>query len=172
MPPPAAERVLMLQPWEKGLLGTTLPYAYEVRNTSAYFDDLPDVTVPKDMLSLAEHILDTKATDFDPSLFHDRYEEAVVAMLKTKQAGLPATKDKPEKAGAGNVIDLMEALKRSLAGTPAPKQAIKVKKPRKTLEGQREMLLPISGSKPAAKKAPAKPAEKASGRRKAAGTAR
>ncbi len=151
------ERVLMLQPWDKGLLGTTLRYAYEVRDPASYFGDLPEVVVPKDMLSLAEHILDTKTADFDPSLFHDRYEEAVVAMLKTKQAGQPAAKDKPAKAGGGNVIDLMEALKRSLAGTPTPKEAVKLKKPRKSLAGQREMLLPISGAKQA-KEAPAKEA--------------
>ncbi len=149
------ERVIMLQPWDKGLLGTTLRYAYEVRDPATYFGDLPDVSVPEDMLTLAEHILDTKAADFDPSLFHDRYEEAVVAMLKTKQAGMAMPKGKPA-TDKGNVIDLMEALKRSIAGAPKPKEAIKLKKPRKKLDGQREMLLPISGSKTSAKDASAK----------------
>ena len=89
------ERVIMLQPWDKGLLGTTLRYAYEVRDQSLYFDDLPDIKVPKDMLLLAEHILDSKAADFDPSQFQDRYEEAVVAMIKSKQAGMPPATAKP-----------------------------------------------------------------------------
>ena len=48
------ERVIMLQPWGKGLMGTTLRYAYEVRETASYFDDLSDVSVPQDMLKLAE----------------------------------------------------------------------------------------------------------------------
>ena len=89
------ERVIMLQPWEKGLVGTTLRYAYEVRQSGEYFDDIPDTTVASDMLKLAEHILESKAADFDPSEFKDHYEEAIVAMLKQKQAGLPASTEKP-----------------------------------------------------------------------------
>ena len=141
------ERVMMLQAWDKGLLGTTLRYPYELRDPAPYFDDIPEVVVPKDMLTLAEHILDSKAADFDPSQFHDRYEEAVVAMLRKKQAGLPAIEAKPAAAGKSNIIDLMEALKRSIAGAPKPAAVLKVKKPRKRVEGQREMLLPISGAK-------------------------
>ena len=109
------ERVIMLQPWDKGLLGTTLRYAYEVRDQSLYFDDLPDIKVPKDMMQLAEHILDSKAADFDPSQFQDRYEEAVVAMIKSKQAGMPPH-GQACAVGKSNVIDLMEALRRSLGG--------------------------------------------------------
>jgi DNA end-binding protein Ku len=63
------ERVIALQPWENGLLGTTLRYAYEVRSASEYFDEIPTTKVPKDMLELAEHILESKAGDFDPSSF-------------------------------------------------------------------------------------------------------
>ena len=160
------ERVIMLQPWDKGLLGTTLRYAYEVRDPAPYFGDLPAVTVPKDMLALAEHILDSKAADFNPSLFHDRYEEAVVAMIKTKQAGAATPKGKPA-SDKGNVIDLMEALKRSIGGAASkPKDVLKVKKPRKKAEGQREMLLPIAGSK--AKVAAAK-GSKVQGAKPAAG---
>ena len=65
------------------------------------------------MLILAEHILDSKAEDFDPSQFHDRYE---VAMLKTKQAGLPAPTSASAPAGCGNVVDLR---RRSNAALPA-----------------------------------------------------
>ena len=140
------ERVLMLQPWDKGLLGTTLRFAYEVRESAAYFEDLPAVDVPKDMLKLAEHILESKAGDFDPTQFQDRYEDAVVAMLKSKQAGMPTSTEKPT-FGDNKVVDLMEALKRSLAKTAKPADTIKAKKPRKRIEGQREMLLPISGKK-------------------------
>ena len=51
---------------DKGLVGTTLRYPYEVRDTKDYFDDIPDMKLPKDMLQLAEHILETKAGDFEP----------------------------------------------------------------------------------------------------------
>ena len=102
------ERVIMLQPWGKGLMGTTLRYAYEVRETASYFDDLPDVTVPKDMLKLAEHILESKAGDFEPATFDDRYEEAVVTMLRTKQSGRAVSTSEPRFRDE-KVFDLMEA---------------------------------------------------------------
>jgi DNA end-binding protein Ku len=160
------ERVIMLQPWDKGLMGTTLRYAYEVRDTSDLFSGITDMKIAKDMLALAEHILETKAGEFDPENFHDRYEDAVVEMLRRKQAGMPAVTEKAAPP-ATNVVSLMDALKKSLAAedTKAPAAAAgKAKKPRKKVEGQREMLLPIAGKgagkaaavKPAAKAAPAK----------------
>ena len=88
------ERVIMLEPWEKGLTGTTLRYPYEVRDAKEYFDDIPEVKVEPDMLKLAEHILESKAADFDSSQFVDHYEEAVVEMLKKKQAGLAVSASK------------------------------------------------------------------------------
>src|SRR6478672_12728256 len=88
------ERVIMLQPWDKGLMGTTLRYPYEVRDPKEYFDDIPSIKVAPDMLKLAEHILKTKEADFDPSQFTDHYEEAVVEMLKKKQAGVVTPKGK------------------------------------------------------------------------------
>jgi Resolvase, N terminal domain len=81
------ERVIALEPYEKELLGTTLRYPYEVRPAADYFGDLPDLAVGPDMLTLAEHILDTKAGGFEPASFRDRYEEALLAHLKAKQAG-------------------------------------------------------------------------------------
>jgi DNA end-binding protein Ku len=171
------ERVIMLQPWGKGVLGTTLRYAYEVRDPALYFDELPDIAIPKDMLQLAEHILDTKTTDFDPESFQDRYEEAVVELIQSKRAGMPQPAAKSAPSGGENVINLMDALRRSLgADAPKPAASAKTKKPRKKIQGQGEMLLPISGKgqpKPAASKvAPAatpstERPSKASARRKA-----
>ena len=60
------ERVIMIEPFEKGLVGTTLRYPYEVRDAKDYFDEIPDIKVAPDMLKLAEHILETKESDFDP----------------------------------------------------------------------------------------------------------
>ena len=163
------ERVIMLQPWDKGLMGTTLRYAYEVREASSYFDDLPDVAVPQDMLKLAEHILESKAGNFAPATFADRYEEAVVAMLRTKQSGRAVSTTEPRFRDE-KVFDLMEALRRSIAGTPkqaeAPIAKAKTKRPLKRIEGQREMLLPIAGKKTAEPKLAAQ-TTKVTGKRKA-----
>ena len=126
------ERVIMLQAWENGLMGTTLRYPYELRATKDYFGDIPDVKIPGEMLKLAEHILESKKADFNPSAFVDHYEEAVVAMLKKKQAGLPTT-NVPRSAPAANVVNLMDALRRSIqaeSGSPtAPRKSGEEKKP-------------------------------------------
>jgi DNA end-binding protein Ku len=154
------ERVIMLQPWDKGLMGTTLRYPYELRDSSEYFDDLPSVKVAPDMLKLAQHILETKEADFDPSQFVDHYEEAVVEMLKKKQAGVATPKGKASDPPR-NVINLMDALKKSIADKGTRPQA---KRGKKRIEGQREMLLPITGKKG---KEAAKPEARPATRRKA-----
>jgi DNA end-binding protein Ku len=157
------ERVIMLQPWDKGLMATTLRYPYEIRDAAEYFDDIPDVKVEPDMLKLAQHILQSKATDFDPSQFVDHYEEAVVAMLKKKQAGLPVSREHA-LARPQNAVNLMDALRSSNAreNTSTALQ----KRPRRT-DGQGEMLLPIAGKK--GKQPTPKPAERTSARRENAG---
>jgi len=108
------ERILMLEPFDKGLLATALRYSYEVRDATPYFEDIPDVELPKEMRQLASHILETKAGHFDPTTFEDRYENALVELLKTKQAGLPMPKE-TAKRPAARVINLMDALRRSVA---------------------------------------------------------
>jgi DNA end-binding protein Ku len=107
------ERVIALEPYDNGLLGTTLRYRYEVRATQDYFCDLPEVTIDPDMLRLAEHILDSKAAEFDPATFRDRYEEALLAHLKAKQAGAVQER-KQTFAPPHRVVNLMEALRRSV----------------------------------------------------------
>ena len=145
------ERVIALQPWDKGLLGTTLRYAYEVRNAGEYFDEIPDTKIPKEMLQLAEHILESKAGDFDPTAFVDHYEEAVVDMLKRKQAGAPVSKQKAA-APASNVVNLMDALKRSVAAEKgsakaAPGKKAKSKGKPDDLRRQPQFKFPIEGGK-------------------------
>jgi DNA end-binding protein Ku len=153
------ERVVMIEPWDKGLMGTTLRYPYEIRDAKDYFDDIPSVQLEPDMLKLAENILQSKTTDFDPSQFADHYEEAVVDMLKKKQAGMPVSREHVAPQPQ-NVVNLMDALRRSIAqekaGSASPKKGPK-----------REMLLPIPGRK--GKAATAKPAERSSARQKKAG---
>src|SRR5205807_6040207 len=107
------ERIVMLEPFDKGLMATTLHYAYEIRSAAEYFDDIPDMKLPGEMVDLAEHILETKAGHFDASEFEDRYETAVVEMLKRKQAGQPPA-EQPATAAPTNVVNLMDALRRSV----------------------------------------------------------
>jgi DNA end-binding protein Ku len=108
------ERVIALEAYDKGLLGTTLRYPYEVRTAEDYFCDLPELTIAPDMLTLAEHILERKAGEFDPATFRDRYEEALLAHLKAKQAGTVPER-KAALAAPQRVVNLMEALRRSVA---------------------------------------------------------
>ena len=117
------ERLLLLRPRGKGLLATALRYKNEVRNEKDYFDEIKDIKVPADMLKLAVHILETKKGHFKPEKFEDRYENALVDMIKAKQAGKkPPTVAEPAKS---NVINLMDALRRSAKaerGAPPPKR--------------------------------------------------
>jgi len=113
------ERVITLEAYDKGLLGNTLRYPYEVRKAEEYFCDLPELTIAPEMLTLAEHIVDSKAGDFDPLTFRDRYEEALLGYLRAKQAGAVPER-KPTFAAPRRVINLMEALRRSLAEDKKP----------------------------------------------------
>jgi DNA end-binding protein Ku len=119
------EHVLMLEPCDKGIKATSLRYADEIRDSKDYFSEIGDAKVPKDMLELAEHILKTKRGHFDISKFSDRYEDALKALVKAKQAGQPAPK---LTAQPSNVINLMDALRRSVRSergsdeAPAPQR--------------------------------------------------
>jgi DNA end-binding protein Ku len=147
------EHIIALEPLGKGLMGTLLRYPYEVRSEKEYFDDIQDVKVTKDMLDLAKHIVERKSGSFEPEKFEDHYESALIDLINTKRSGIRPTAKAAPKTG-GNVINLMDALKRSLASErQAPAPAAKGKKPKKRMEGQREMLLPISGKRAAKEEA-------------------
>src|SRR5438445_6410146 len=160
------EHIIALEPLETGLMGTLLRYPYEVRSEKEYFDDIQDVKLTKDMLDLAKHIVEKKSGAFEPELFEDHYETALIDLINKKRSGAPITAKAAPKTG-GNVINLMDALKKSIANEKdaAPvakvaKETVKGKKPKKRVEGQREMLLPIAGKggkeAAAAKEAPKK----------------
>jgi DNA end-binding protein Ku len=153
------EHIIALEPLEKGLVGTLLRYPYEVRSEEEYFDEIQDVKVTKDMPDLARHIVNQKSGRFDPETFEDHYETALVDLINQKRAGKPITPK--ERPAGGNVVDLMEALRRSVGGAePAkaskPSNSKPSKKPRKSASGQKEMLMTIASKKPAKEAAPAK----------------
>jgi len=109
------EHIIAIEPLGKGLLGTTLRFPYELRDEEDYFSGIKSPKVSRDMIELASHILDSKASHFDPSKFKDEYETALKSLVKRKASGrtikAPEREEKPS-----NVISLMDALQQSLKG--------------------------------------------------------
>lgn len=123
------EHIIALEPLGKGLLGTTLRYPYELRDEDDYFDNIKSPRISKDMIELASHILDSKASHFDPSKFKDEYENALKAMVKRKAAGKPMKA--PERAEKrDNVVSLMDALRGSLKGKAPAKRRTRARSSR------------------------------------------
>lgn len=105
------ERLLLLAPRGKGLMATALRYKTEVRAEKNYFDEVENIKVPADMLKLAVQILESKKGRFDPSKFQDRYEDALMDLIKAKRSGKAPPVISEERPS--NVINLMDALRRS-----------------------------------------------------------
>jgi DNA end-binding protein Ku len=156
------EHIIALEARDKGLMGITLRYPYEVRDQNEYFDGIDNEKVPKDMLELAIHIVETKKGKFQPEKFEDQYEDALKDLIRKKQKGekIERAKEPPRS----NVVNLMDALKKSVAADKSARP--QAKKGKKRIEGQREMLLLISGKKG---KEIAKPATRTATRQKRAG---
>jgi DNA end-binding protein Ku len=108
------ERIVMLEPRDKGIVATSLHYANEVHAAAGYFDEIPDTELPKQMLELAKHIIEKMTGKFEPEQFEDRYENALIELIRSKQKGMPV-KPQPTHRQT-NVINLMDALKRSVEG--------------------------------------------------------
>jgi DNA end-binding protein Ku len=108
------EHIFALEARGKGMMGMTLRYPYEVRKEADYFDDIPDEKLPKDMLDLAAHIVETKRAHFKPDQFEDEYESALKRLVEKKQRGERI--EAPAERGSGTVISLMDALRRSVEG--------------------------------------------------------
>src|ERR1700709_2362526 len=138
------EHIIALDPLDKGLMGTLLRYPYEVRSEKDYFDDIQDVKVTKDMLDLARHIVEQKSATFEPDKFEDQYETALIDLINQKRAGKPIVAK--ERPSGENVVDLMDALRKSIGGGDAarPEASKKAKKSKKAAPGQKEMLMPIT----------------------------
>jgi DNA end-binding protein Ku len=115
------ERVVAIGALDEGMFVQTIRNPSEVRSTSAYFDGIPDEKPDADMLAMAERLIEQKTVKFDPAAYEDRYETALMAMIKEKLKGhKPVVAAEPERGG--NVVDLMAALKASLGqGKPPAK---------------------------------------------------
>ncbi len=134
------ERVVTISPRETGMFVCTLRNPNEVRGTAEYFGAIPQGEPDAEMLELAEALIKQKTTEFDPANYEDRYETALMEMIKGKLKGAkPIIADAPER---GNVVNLMDALKASLSqGKPPARSRSK------------------APAKPAAKTAEEEPAE-------------
>ena len=131
------EHVIALEPRGRGLLGLTLRYPYEVREEQQYFEDIPELKLPKDMMDLASHIVTNKSGHFDPSHFEDRYENALIDLLKKKEAGeriTPVRGTPPPR-----VVNLMDALRASVDAEKkkAPAPSTQARRPAKKKAGQK-----------------------------------
>ena len=134
------ERLMALEPREKGILAYSLRSNREVKDAHEVFSRIPAAKPPPEMVEIAAKIIDQQSGPFDPSKFNDRYEDALRALIKEKEKGHGVKKvEEPKDA---EVIDLMEALKRSLGGAGERRKAPARKA--------------APAKKPAAKKAPAK----------------
>jgi Ku protein len=109
------EHIMAIEPFGKIMLGTILRHDYEVRDEKELSRSVATPKIPKEMLSLASHILDTKAGHFDPSQFKDEYEMELRKLVKRKAAGKPIPREQPAERPS-NVVNLMEALRRSVDG--------------------------------------------------------
>jgi DNA end-binding protein Ku len=106
------EHIIALEPRDNGMVGTTLRYPYEVREAKDYFDVIEEEKVPKDMLDLAVHIVETKKGKFEPEKFEDEYENALKELLRKKQKGERI--ERPKEPSRTNVVNLMDALRQSV----------------------------------------------------------
>lgn len=108
------ERPILLEPRGKGLVATTLRYAYEVRSDHDFFDEIGDREVSEEMLDLATHIIGRKMGHFEPKRFEDRYQDALLSIIEAKRQNKPVTSAPSEKRPS-NVVSLMDALRKSIA---------------------------------------------------------
>jgi DNA end-binding protein Ku len=106
------EHIIALEARDKGMLGITLRYPYEVRKQADYFEEIKDEKITKDMLDLALHIVDTKRGDFEPEKFEDQYEDALRELIEKKAKGERI--ERPQQPTRSNVVNLMDALRASV----------------------------------------------------------
>ena len=136
------ERPFLVEPMGQGLRGVTLRFAHEVRGADDYFSEIPEMKLPTEMMKLAQHIIRTKSAEFDPSMLEDHYRNALVRILRKKEAKR-AHHAAPVKPSRENVVNLMDALRRSIAAEQPPSDRL-----RQNSRGPRACFLSgISGSR-------------------------
>ncbi len=128
------ERPAVIEALGEGLLLTTLRYAMMVRRPEEVFGDVRTPRLDPEMIALAGHIIDQKQGVFDPATFEDRYEMAIMDLIRAKQAG----REPPKVRSGGrpsNVVNLFDALKKSLAAEGSPEPAASARTKGKAADG-------------------------------------
>jgi len=141
------ERLMALEPRDKGIVAFSLRANREVKAASDFFDQIPAAKPSPQMVEIATKIIEQQEGPFDPSQFNDRYEDALRALIKEKEKG--KTIAKPAEPKEAEVIDLMEALKRSLGQSSGGGE-------RRKAPAKSPGRAASAAKKPAARKAPAK----------------
>jgi DNA end-binding protein Ku len=100
------------------MIAYTLRYANELRNEQDYFRDLRNVEINAESLEMAETLIAKKSAKLDLSKFEDGYEVAVKQLVEAKVNKMPVPKDEIPQS-TGKVINLMDALRKSLSSTDA-----------------------------------------------------
>jgi DNA end-binding protein Ku len=136
-----------------GMMAYTLRYSNELRNEREYFRDLKDVEINEESLELAETLIAKKSTKLDLSKFEDGYAVALKELIEAKINNLPVPKDEVEQP-RGNVVNLMDALRKSLNGADSDSNKRVPKKPAASVktEPKKGIGLVKSSSKPPAKR--------------------
>ena len=128
---------LVAAPGSRGMMAYTLRYQNELRNANDYFRDIKDAAINEDSLQMAETLITRKSALFEIGKFEDGYETAVKELIEAKVKNMPIQTDEPPKPQMGKVIDLMEALRKSIgsdtADRPAKKPPVKENAGRKGL---------------------------------------
>ena len=120
------EHIVAVGPVEKGLVMEVLRYKDELRPAKPYFSDLPPIKLDEEMVGLARELIARKAAPFAPERFHDSYAEALRALVAQKAKGKRIVAPPSPAAPEGKVVDLLDALRKSLkSGNPPPAAAPK-----------------------------------------------
>lgn len=110
------ERLCAIRPCGSGMMLETLRYKEEIRKSDPYFADIDKQDIDKEQLDLAKELISRKTGHFDPNKFHDHYREALRELIDAKLENR-APRYEPEERPAGKVINLMDALKKSLGAS-------------------------------------------------------
>lgn len=113
-----------------GMMAYTMRYQEELRDPAEYFRDIKKVAINEDSLELAETLIKKKAAKFDPSKFVDGYEAALKELVEAKVNHAPIPKDEPAAPKRNNVVNLMDALRKSLSNKETAPETTKKKAPK------------------------------------------
>lgn len=115
------EWLVAIAPLDDGLVMEMLRYEEELRKPADFFDEVPNIKPDKEMIDLAVQLIGKKSATFKPEKFEDHYQTALKALVQDKLKGRKIVAHDQERPSGGNIVDLMEALKRSVGSPPGGK---------------------------------------------------